>query len=51
MKYIYKDMYDAVFTALKEELNVRGASLGNNFKVISDWEHAEVCNSKFVNLT
>ena len=42
-------MYDAVFKALKEELAVHGATLGNDYKLISDWEQAEVSN-KLLNI-
>ena len=37
-----KDMYDAVFSSLKEELQDRNVIIGNNFKIISDWKSAEI---------
>ena len=37
-------MYNAVFTALREELQIRGVTLGAHYKLISDWEAAEVKN-------
>ena len=35
-------MYDAVFAALKEEMKQCGSHLPPDFKIISDWEQAEI---------
>ena len=43
-------MYDAVFTALKEELVKEGVTgFPNNFRMICDWEFVEVdANSLYI---
>ena len=35
-------MYDAVYAALEEELRERGVVFPDTYKIISDWEGAEV---------
>ena len=37
-----QDMYDRVYAALKEELRERGVVIPDSYKIISDWEGAEV---------
>ena len=37
-----QDMYDSVYSALKEELIVRGLVIPDSYNIISDWEGAEV---------
>ena len=45
--YSYEDMYDAVFSALKEELRRCGIeSFPADFQMIADWEYAEVSTLK-----